>query len=334
MNPVIDVTDLTIDLYTPRATVRAVDGVSYSVSEGEVLAVVGESGSGKTVMNMAPLGLLPRGVTADIKGSVRFGDVDLLRADEPTLRRMRGGGIGVVFQDPLSSLNPSRKIGRQIAEVIEKHRGLGPKAAAAQAADLMALVGISDPKRRLTQYPHELSGGMRQRIGIAMGIAGEPRLLIADEPTTALDVTVQAQIMDLLRDIQARLKMAIVIVTHDMGVVSTLATTVAVMYAGRVVEAGPVRDVLLEPRHPYTAGLLRSVPTLRGPLDAPFRGLGGTPPDLSKPRPGCAFAPRCEFALPDCRDKRPTLIDLGAGRSAACPVRAPSPVAPVLEHAR
>lgn len=320
---VLDVRDLSVTLHTSKTSVRPVDRVSYSVNEGEVLAIVGESGSGKTILNLAPLGLLPPGVDADLEGSVRFEGHDLLRSRDDQLRSIRGGGIGVIFQDPLSSLNPVRKIGRQIAEVAEEHLKLTPKAAENRAKELLSLVGLPDPSSRLQLYPHELSGGQRQRVGIAMSIAGEPRLLIADEPTTALDVTVQAQIINLLKDLQKRLKMAIVIITHDFGVVSGLANKVAVMYAGRMAEIGSVDDVLSKPVHPYTHGLLTSVPTLKAAIGDRFFGLPGSPPDLSKRIHGCAFKERCNKALPTCGNGRSPLTHVpgdNIDHLAACPV--------------
>jgi len=321
--PILDVRNLTVTLHTPKTSVRPVDRVSYTVNEGEILAIVGESGSGKTILNLAPLGLLPAGVDSDIEGSVRFEGQDVLTSGEDKLRAVRGGGIGVIFQDPLSALNPVRKIGRQIAEVAEEHLKLTPRAAEQRAGELLSLVGLPDPLSRLQQYPHELSGGQRQRVGIAMSIAGEPRLLIADEPTTALDVTVQAQIVSLLKDLQRRLKMAIVIITHDIGVVSGMATKVAVMYAGRLAEIGSVDDVLTRSVHPYTLGLLNSVPTLKAPIGSRFSGLPGSPPDLSRRIDGCAFMPRCSQAIPNCERGRPPLVHAPGDSPehlAACPV--------------
>jgi peptide/nickel transport system ATP-binding protein len=320
--PLLKVENLSVSLFTETATARPVAGVNYSVEAGRTLAVVGESGSGKTIMNLAPLGLLPAGVTADFGGAVHFEGRDLLRMSPAELRQVRGGGIGVVFQDPLSALNPARRIGSQIVEVIELHLGLTAAAAEARAADLLTLVGIPDPVSRLRQYPHELSGGMRQRVMIAIGIAGEPKLLIADEPTTALDVTVQAQIIHLLKDLQKRLGMAAVLITHDIGVVAGMADTIAVMYAGTVVETGEVEDVLLQPQHPYTRGLLDSVPQRSAPIGSAFKGLPGLPPDLSRRIGGCAFAPRCAYSQPECRSVRPSLkpVTGGRGHLAACPV--------------
>ena len=319
----LSVRDFTVTLYTELASVRAADRVSYDVDEGDVLAIVGESGSGKTVLNMAPLGLLPSGVTVDLSGSVTFAGRDLLTLEESDLRGVRGGEVGVIFQDPLSSLNPVRRIGPQVAEVAELHLGVTASAAEKRAIELLSLVGIPDPEQRLRQYPHELSGGMRQRVGIAMSIAGEPKLLIADEPTTALDVTVQAQIVHVLKELQTRLGMAIILITHDIGVVSGMATRVAVMYAGRIAELGTVDDVLLRPRHPYTRGLLDSLPSLNVPVGTPFKGLRGIPPKLSSPIRGCPFVPRCDHNVPTCSAERPMLAPVGDSHRdhrAACPV--------------
>ena len=322
-SPLLSVRDFTVTLYTEQTSVRAADRVSFDVGEGEVLAIVGESGSGKTVLNMAPIGLLPSGVTVDLSGTVHFEGRDLLTFSDSQLRRIRGGGVGVIFQDPLSSLNPVRRIGPQVAEVAETHLGLTAGAAENRAVELLTLVGIPDPVQRLRQYPHELSGGMRQRVGIAMSIAGEPKLLIADEPTTALDVTVQAQIVSVLKELQARLGMAIILITHDIGVVSGMASKVAVMYAGRIAELGPVDDVLLRPRHPYTKGLLASLPSLSAPVGATFRGLRGLPPELSSPIRGCPFVPRCDHSISTCRSERPILAPVGDEHRkhwTACPV--------------
>ncbi|NUB45896.1 ABC transporter ATP-binding protein [Fertoebacter nigrum] len=321
--PPLEVDGFSVTLHTPNVSVRPVDRVTYSVEAGEVLAVVGESGSGKTILNMAPLDLLPVGVDADMAGSVRFEGRDLLKMTASELEAVRGSGIGVVFQDPLSALNPVRKVGRQLTEGIERNLRLTPAQSESRAAELLALVGLPDPKSRMQQYPHELSGGQRQRVGIAMGISGEPRLLIADEPTTALDVTVQAQIVELLKDLQKRMGMAIVIITHDFGVVSGLADKVAVMYAGRLSELGSVRDVLVGPAHPYTRGLLQSVPSLTVPMDTKFVGLPGQPPNLAHRIDGCAFAPRCAEVRADCRGHRPGLLSVprsSPGHLAACPV--------------
>ncbi|WP_370876896.1 ABC transporter ATP-binding protein [Ancylobacter amanitiformis] len=319
----LQVSHFSVDLYTARAALRPVDGVSYSVAPGETLAIVGESGSGKTVLNFAPLGLMPTGVVTDLSGSVLFDGQQLVGLPEPALRRIRGGKIGTIFQDPMSALNPALRIGRQIAEVAELHLGMTHAQAEARALDLLKLVRMSDPQARLRQYPHELSGGLRQRAMIAIAIAAEPRLLIADEPTTALDVTVQAQIIGLLKDLQRRLNTAIVLITHDMGVVASIAARVAVMYAGRLAEYGPVEQVLLTPRHPYTRGLIAALPSVDDAPGSPFRGLPGTPPVLGAPLPGCAFAPRCPQVIDICARQYPPLRGSGGpgpGAAVACHV--------------
>lgn len=319
--PLLEVEDLVIDLFTAREAVRPVDAVSYHLAQGETLAIVGESGSGKTVMNLAPLGLMPVGVTAQVRGRISFDGQNITASGKARLHALCGRSIGVIFQDPMSALNPARKIGRQIAEVTELHLGHTTAQAEARALDLIRLVGISDPEVRMKQYPHELSGGLRQRVMIAISIAAEPKLLIADEPTTALDVTVQAQVLALLKDLQARLGMALILITHDIGVVAGCATRVAVMYAGRIVEYGSVDEVLLEPRHPYTRSLIDAIPQAEDEVGARFRGLRGAPPELAGPVAGCAFAPRCSFAVASCSTSRPALLDCDdSGVLAACPV--------------
>ncbi|MDZ5454849.1 ABC transporter ATP-binding protein [Labrys sp. ZIDIC5] len=309
----LQVADLSIDLFTARAALRPVDGVSYSLARGQTLAIVGESGSGKTVLNFAPLGLMPTGVVADLHGSIRFDGTQLVGMSDRNLRRIRGRSIGTIFQDPMSALNPALKIGRQIAEVAEMHLGLNARQAESRALELLKLVRMSDAAARLHQYPHELSGGLRQRAMIAIAIAGEPKLLIADEPTTALDVTVQAQIIALLKDLQQRLDMAIVLITHDMGVVASIASKVAVMYAGRIAEYGEVDRVLVQPEHPYTQGLIAALPREEDEQGAPFRGLPGAPPILGAPLNGCAFAPRCPSSIERCRTERPALLTRPGG---------------------
>ncbi|MHA7777945.1 ABC transporter ATP-binding protein [Roseibium sp. M-1] len=320
---ILKAVDLSIHLHTESATVWPVRRVNYAVHPGQTLAIVGESGSGKTVMNFSPLGLSPAGVTADCSGAMLFGGTDLLKLSEKQMQSYRGGEIGFIFQDPLSALNPSRRIGRQIAEVAEAHLGMTAKQAMDRARELLELVGIPDAAARLNQYPHELSGGMRQRVMIASAIAGEPKVLIADEPTTALDVTVQAQIIRLLQDLQKRLGMAIVLVSHDIGIVSGLADQIAVMYAGRIVEFGGAEKILLSPKHPYTQALLDSVPRLDAEIGSRFKGLLGLPPDLSKPMSGCPFRSRCAKAVEACGSYTPVMEPVGPGQMAACPVENP-----------
>ncbi|WP_395015051.1 ABC transporter ATP-binding protein [Dongia sp.] len=312
--------NLSVMLHTRSTSVSAVQNVSFSCRAGSTLAIVGESGSGKTVLNLAPLDLMPVGVTVDLGGELLLDGQDLLKMSAGELRKVKGSKIGVIFQDPLSALNPARPIGRQIAEVVERHLGVSAAAAEARTVELLRTVGIPDAETRMRQYPHELSGGMRQRVMIAIAIAAEPKILIADEPTTALDVTVQAQIIRLLKDLQQRFGMAIILITHDIGVVSGMADDVAVMYAGRFVETGKAADVLVDPAHPYTKSLLAAIPRESDPVGAPFRGLSGMPPNLSQKIVGCAFAPRCESAIPICGTDRPALggVPLMTDRFAAC----------------
>jgi peptide/nickel transport system ATP-binding protein len=322
--PILEVTDLSILLFTETATVRAVNYAGYSVDRGEALAIVGESGSGKTVMNLAPLGLLPGGVRAVVSGSVKVDGEDLTRAAEERMMEVRGRKVGVIFQDPLSALNPNRRIGPQIVEVLRLRLGLDRTASHARAVELLTLVGIPEPERRLRLFPHEMSGGMRQRVMIAIAIASEPQLLIADEPTTALDVTIQAQLLELLVQLQKRLGMAMVLITHDIGVVARVADKVAVMYAGGIVEIGSVYDVLKRPRHPYTRALLNAVPAPDAPIGSRFSGLSGAPPDLSGPLVGCAFAPRCPLVQAKCKIASPALEAAEGSHRAACWVTTPA----------
>jgi oligopeptide/dipeptide ABC transporter ATP-binding protein len=318
--PILEIRDLVVDLYAPTVSVRAVDGAGFDVNPGETLAIVGESGSGKTVMTLAPLGLLPEGVRVDLRGGARLEGRELIGMDPRELSRLRGGAIGVVFQDPMSALNPMLKVGPQLAAQARRHRGLSAEAARAAAVSLLARTGIPDPEDRFGRYPHEMSGGMLQRVMIALALAAQPKVLIADEPTTALDATVQAQILDLLRDIQRAERIAIVLITHDIGAVSAAADRVVVLYAGQVAETGPVADVLTDPVHPYTRGLLASVPDFRAPRGAERAEIPGLPPNQAALEPGCRFAERCALAEPACRRRRPPLTALGATRAVACPV--------------
>lgn len=318
MSPLLEVDDLRVSFDTDDGVVHAVDGVSWSIEPGQVLGIVGESGSGKTVSGLSLLGLT-RSARTTVSGSARFEGRDLLALDDDGLREVRGNGIAMVFQDPLSSLHPYYRVGKQVIEAIRAHREVTEREARARAIELLGLVGIPDPAGRIDSFPHEFSGGMRQRAMIAMALANEPRLLIADEPTTALDVTVQAQILDLLDRLRSELGMAMVIVTHDLGVVAETADEVVVMYAGRVVERGPVASLFESPLHPYTWGLLRSIPTLDRPRGEPLRPIEGRPPSLINRPSGCAFAPRCPYAGDGCRSGEPGLLPASApGHEAAC----------------
>ncbi|MEV4631303.1 ABC transporter ATP-binding protein [Micromonospora sp. NPDC049523] len=294
--PYLRVDDLKVRFDTPDGAVRAVDGVSFAVDRGRTLGIVGESGSGKSVTSLAVLGLHdPRRTT--VSGEIRVGGRDIVGRPEEEIRRLRGRDMAMIFQDPLSALHPYYSVGRQIGEAYRIHHPDASRRQARQrSVDLLGRVGIPQPAKRIDQYPHEFSGGMRQRAMIAMALVNDPDLLIADEPTTALDVTVQAQILDLLADLQAEFNSAIILITHDLGVVSQVAHEVLVMYGGRAVEHGSVEQVLRRPQHPYTWGLLASVPSLRGAADADLVPIGGNPPSLINLPPGCAFHPRCRYA--------------------------------------
>ncbi|WP_428380238.1 ABC transporter ATP-binding protein [Nevskia ramosa] len=296
--------------------VTVLDGVSLSLAAGESLGLVGESGSGKSQTALAILGLLPASAAAE--GSIRFDGNELLGASRQQMDRLRGSRIAMIFQDPMTSLNPSLSIGLQLAEVLEVHRGTSRRDALREAAHMLDAVRIPDAMRRLQQYPHELSGGQRQRVMIAMALLCKPQLLIADEPTTALDVTIQAQILDLLDELRRELNLALLLITHDLGVVAGHCDRVAVMYAGRIVEAGPSTAVLASPSHPYTAALLASRPSLLGPRLERLPSIAGQTPDPARRPIACAFAPRCTLVLPVCRERVPVLQDLAGERSAAC----------------
>jgi oligopeptide/dipeptide ABC transporter ATP-binding protein len=317
--PLLEVRDLQTEFRTGIGTVRAVNGISYTVDPGETVAIVGESGSGKSVGALSLLRLIPNPPGKIIGGEAIFNGRDLMKLTEEEMRHVRGGEIGMVFQEPMTSLNPVLTIGRQITETIEQHRGNDPAAAHKRAAELLGLVGIGDPERRLKQYPHQLSGGMRQRIMIAIALACDPKLIIADEPTTALDVTIQAQILELMQQLTHRLGVALIIITHNLGVVARYANRVNVMYAGRIVESGTAAQLYHDPRHPYTMALLRSVPRLDRPRQARLDPIEGAPPDLTRLGHGCSFRPRCRFAIGVCDEAPPPLSAAGgAGQLSAC----------------
>ena len=318
--PLLEVTDLQTTFSLGRKLeVVAVDGVSFSVNAGETLAIVGESGSGKSVTSLSIMRLLPAGVGRISRGSIKLRGRELTTLSEAEMRGVRGKDIGMIFQEPMTSLNPVHTIGHQIAEVPIRHEGLTPKQAHERAIDLLALVGIPEPRRRADNYPHEMSGGMRQRAMIAMALACQPSLLIADEPTTALDVTIQAQILELMQELQQKLGMAMVFITHDLGVVAELANRVVVMYASQVVETGPVEDIFERPRMPYTAGLMSSIPKL-GSSKSKSRLLTipGQVPALSRLPKGCRFSTRCTYAEPRCTTTQPLLEPALPGREVRC----------------
>ena len=320
--PLLAIEDLQTHFFTRDGVVRAVDGVSYAVEPGETLAVVGESGCGKSVTALSILRLVPSPPGRIVGGAIRFEGVDLLQIGEGEMRRIRGNEISMIFQEPMTSLNPVLTVSRQITETLILHQGLTARAAAARAIEMLRLVRIPEPERRARQYPHELSGGMRQRVMIAMALACHPKLLIADEPTTALDVTIQAQILDLMRELKSEIGAAIILITHDLGVVAEMAQRVVVMYAGRKVEEAPVGDLFRRPQHPYTLGLLASVPRLGATLgraEPPrLAEIPGTVPSLCDPIVGCAFAPRCAYATERCSREAPPLEAKTAAHLAAC----------------
>jgi oligopeptide/dipeptide ABC transporter ATP-binding protein len=301
----LQVRDLRTCFLTSAGIVRAVDGVSYDVEEGETVALVGESGCGKSVSALSVMRLVAGPAGRIESGQILFKGRDLLALREEEMRRVRGREIAMIFQEPMTSLNPVLSIGRQLTEGVEIHLGLSPAAARARAVDLLGMVGIPDPARRLDQYPHQFSGGMRQRMMIAMALACDPSLILADEPTTALDVTIQAQILELLRDLSRRLRVAMLIITHNLGVVARYADRVNVMYAGRIIERAAAAELYANPRHPYTLGLLRSVPRLDEPIRAKLDPIEGQPPDLTRLPPGCAFAPRCAYRAERCAETPP-----------------------------
>jgi peptide/nickel transport system ATP-binding protein len=314
--PLLEVEGLRVDFFTRRGTVQAVRNVSFSLERGETLGIVGESGSGKSVMAQTLLGLteLPGRITG---GDVRWKGQSLVHDAEATLRRVRGREIAMVFQDPMTSLNPLFTIGTQIGEVCRRHMGASKRAAQARAVELLDLVGIANAAERVKQYPHEMSGGMRQRVLIAMALACEPELLVADEPTTALDVTIQAQILELIADLQQRLGLAVVLITHDLGVVAGLCDRVAVMYSGKLVELADADSLYGNPGHPYTVGLLNSTPRLDIVMPR-LVSIDGAPPDLVDPPAGCPFAARCSLAVTQCLESMPGLKQYEGGRRVAC----------------
>ncbi|MCA3245904.1 MAG: ABC transporter ATP-binding protein [Azospirillum sp.] len=316
-NVLLSVEDLHVHFVTSRGVVRAVEGVSYQVRRGEVLAIVGESGCGKSVSSLAIMRLLAKPAGRVVHGKIMFEGVNLLDLSDEEMRERRGRDISMIFQEPMTSLNPVLPIGLQIMEPLFIHLNMTQEQARARAVELLGLVGITDPERRLDQYPHQFSGGMRQRVMIAIGLACNPKLIIADEPTTALDVTIQAQILELMRELSRKLNIALVIITHNLGVVARYADRVNVMYAARVVEQGTADDVFLRPRHPYAMGLMRSVPRLDRPRGAKLETIEGLPPNLLDPPKGCRFAARCQFRQDACAAD-PPLVEVEAGHFSAC----------------
>jgi peptide/nickel transport system ATP-binding protein len=312
----LEVTDLKVHFVTDDGIVKAVDGISYTVDKGQALGIVGESGSGKSVSSLTVMGLTRFAGNAQISGSIVFDGKDLLAASDEDLRRLRGNDIAMIFQDPLSSLHPFYKIGDQLVEAVQAHRRLSKAQAMDRAVEMLGLVGIPEPRRRIDAYPHEFSGGMRQRVMIAMALINDPKLLIADEPTTALDVTVQAQILELIQRLQRELDTAIVMITHDLGVVAEVADDIGVMYAGRIVEHADKEAIFATPEHPYTWGLLKSTPRLDSPRGDDLVPIPGRPPSLILKPPGCAFHPRCPYVREAHKRIDPQLAPAASGNGA------------------
>jgi len=320
---ILEVRDLQTQFNTLDGVVRAVDGVSFDLARGETLGIVGESGCGKSVTALSILRLIPPETGRIAAGSIKFEGEELTTLGEEAMKRLRGHRISMIFQEPMTSLNPVLTVGTQIAENVVRHMGVPWRAARERACEMLDLVRIADARRRLDEYPHQLSGGMRQRVMIAMALSCDPQVLIADEPTTALDVTIQAQILQLMLELKEKTGTAIVLITHDLGVVAETTERVVVMYAGRKVEEAPVEALFAEPLHPYTRGLMRAIPRLDVEADAAgtrprLQEIPGLVPRLTQPIPGCAFAPRCGFATDRCRTAPPPLVDTGAGHTVAC----------------
>jgi oligopeptide/dipeptide ABC transporter ATP-binding protein len=318
MEVLLEVRNLRTHFHTSAGVIRAVDGVSWDVRKGETVALVGESGCGKSVSALSVMRLVSAPAGRIVGGEILFKGRNLLSLSEEEMRRVRGREIGMIFQEPMTSLNPVLTIGRQLTETLEIHLGMTRAQAQARAVELLSLVGIPDGARRLRQFPHQFSGGMRQRIMIAMALSCDPALILADEPTTALDVTIQAQILELMKSLSRRLGVAVLMITHNLGVVARYADRVNVMYAGKIVERGTARELYANPRHPYTLGLLRSVPRLDEPRRAKLQPIQGQPPDLSRLPAGCSFAPRCAYTVDRCRAEQPPLETVAPDHVSAC----------------
>jgi len=318
MPVLLEIENLRTQFDTSDGIVRAVDGIAYNVNEGETVGIVGESGCGKSVGALSVLRLIPDPPGRIASGSIRFAGKDLLTLSDEEIRAVRGAQISMVFQEPMTSLNPVLTIGQQLCEAMELHLKLTPDKARERAVELLDMVGISEPARRLLQYPHHLSGGMRQRVMIALALSCQPKLIIADEPTTALDVTIQAQILELMKDLTKRFGVALIIITHNLGVVARYADRVNVMYAGKIVESGTAEDIYHRPVHPYTLGLLRSIPRMDRPRGERLIPIEGQPPDLTREIVGCAYRPRCSFAVERCTQETPPLQTVANGHTSAC----------------
>lgn len=317
MERLLEVNNLRTSFFTHVGEVKAVNGVSFYLNKGEALGIVGESGSGKSITMMSLMGLLAENGKI-MEGEILFEGKDLTKCTEKEMQKIRGNEIGMIFQDPMTSLNPVYTIGDQLTEGLILHKHMSKAQAYERAAELLGMVGIPSPKDRLKQYPHEFSGGMRQRVMIAMAIACEPKLLIADEPTTALDVTIQAQILELMKDLKDKINTSIILITHDLGVVADVCSRINVMYGGMLAETGTNRDIFYNPKHPYAWGLLRSIPNPKTMVKERLKPIAGQPPDLLKPPAGCPFAPRCEYAMKVCMTQRPPMFEIDDYHKSAC----------------
>ncbi len=318
MDSLLQIKDLRVYFHTDHGLVKAVDGISYELREGEALGIVGESGCGKSVGAMSILRLIPTPPGEIVSGAIIFKGKDILKTTEDEIRNIRGNSIAMVFQEPMTSLNPVLTIGYQICEAIALHQNMTKTEARQETLKLLKMVGISDAERRINDYPHQFSGGMRQRVMIAMALSCNPKLIIADEPTTAVDVTIQAQLLEIIKELTTRLKTSVIIITHNLGVVARYVNRMVVMYAGRIVESGTAHDVYSKPSHPYTVGLLASVPRLDKPRDSRLIPIDGQPPNLANLPPGCAFYPRCSFRMDKCSKERPELRPVEVGHFTAC----------------
>lgn len=318
MNRVLKVNDLHVSFDTYAGEIKAVRGVTFELMEGEVLAIVGESGCGKSVTAQTLMKLNPMPPARIVKGEILLADKDIVNATEKDMMKIRGKDVSMIFQDPMTCLNPTMHVGKQLTEAIRHHQKMSKEEAQKEAIRLLTLVKIPNPEQRAKQYPHEFSGGMRQRVMIAMALSCAPKLLIADEPTTALDVTIQAQIMELLQEIKEKTNTAIILITHDLGVVASMADRVAVMYAGKIVETGTVKEIFYEPSHPYTKALLKSLPTTDMKRSERLISIAGTPPDLLNPPAGCGFASRCTNCMKICQTQLPPTFETGKGHQATC----------------
>ncbi len=317
MENLLEIRDLKTSFFTHVGEVKAVGGVTFQLKKGEALGIVGESGSGKSVTMMSLMRLLSDNGKV-VNGDIMFEGKNIVKLTEKEMEKIRGNDIGMIFQDPMTSLNPVYTVGKQIMEPLMKHKNMNKTDAFNTAVKMLSIVGIPSPEKRMKQYPHEFSGGMRQRVMIAMAIACSPKLLIADEPTTALDVTIQAQILELMKDLKDKINTSIILITHDLGVVADVCNNINVMYGGIIVERGSTRDIFYNPKHPYTWGLLKSVPNPKTLVKERLNPIQGQPPDLLKPPVGCPFAARCDYAMKLCIAKRPPLFDISEGHNAAC----------------